>query len=98
MPMDYTTDLSQSPTTRGMSPSLTDQTPGLDAERGVRDFAMRRWSWVKENQAIALGILGGLCAIGLGTWLIVRSREPTRLEMLRDKGSDLADWIRAKLG
>ncbi len=97
MPMDYTTDLSQSPTTRGMSPSLTNQTPGLDAGREARDFALRQWSWLKENQGLTLGILGGLCAIGIGTWLLVRSRQPTRLEMLRDKGSDLVDWIRAKL-
>jgi len=97
MPMDYTSDLNQ----RGMSPSLSNQTPGLDPEREVRDIAMRQWTWAKENPGIALGILGGLFAIGLGSWLILRSRRPTRYEMFRDlmadKGSDLRDWFRSKL-
>jgi hypothetical protein len=94
MPMDYTSDTN---TPRGMSPSLAEQTPGMDATREVRDVAMRQWAWARENKGIALGLIGGLAAIGIGTWLIVRSRRPTRLEMLRDRGSDIADWIRSKI-
>src|SRR6266568_570220 len=35
MPMDYTSDIK---TQRGMSPSLGEQTPGMDATREVRDI------------------------------------------------------------
>ncbi len=94
MPMDYTSDIK---TQRGMSPSLGEQTPGMDATREVRDIAMRQWAWARENKGITISLMGGLVAIGFGTWLILRARRPTRLEMLRDKGSDLADWIRSKI-
>jgi hypothetical protein len=95
MPMDYTNEVNTR--TKGMSPSLTNQTPGMDAEREVRDIAMRQLSWLRENRGFALGLLGGICAIGLGAWLIVRARRPSRMDMLRAKGSDLADWFRSKM-
>jgi hypothetical protein len=95
---------SEAQTGRGMSPSLSEQTPGLDATSRARNLAMRPVSWARERPAIAFSILGGLAVIGIGTFLAMRSRRPSRLEMLRDqgillrdKGADLYDWLRSKL-
>ena len=89
---------------RGMSPSLTEQTPGLDATSRVRSYAMRPVSYARERPAVVLSIVGGLVVLGIGTWLAMRTRRPTRLEMLRDhgvalrdKGVDLYDWLRSQL-
>jgi hypothetical protein len=89
---------------RGMSPSLTEQTPGLDATSKVRTYAMRPVSYARERPAVVASILGGLVVLGIGTWLAMRSRRPTRLEMLRDhglalrdRGVDLYDWLRSQL-
>ena len=79
---------------RHMSPSLTAQTPGLDATAEVRDIAMRQVTWVRENRALFLGVVGGLAAIGLGTWLVLRARRPSRMDLLRSKGEDVLDWLR----
>ena len=88
----------------GMSPSLTEQTPGLDRTSRARNLAMRPVSYARERPAVVLSILGGLVVLGLGTWLAVRSRRPTRLELLRDKGIflrdkgiDLYDWLRSQM-
>src|SRR5215470_10207190 len=80
---------------RSMSPSLSSQTPGMDATAPVRDMAMRKVAWMRENRALVVGIVGGLAAIGLGTWLMVRARRPTRMELLRARGEDALDWLRA---
>ncbi len=90
-------DIHMNDTSRTMSPSLTEQTPGLDRNAQLRDMAMREMTWMRENRAMLLGIVGGLAAIGLGTWLVLRSRRPTRLEMLRSRGEDLLDWLRERL-
>jgi hypothetical protein len=90
-------DINVNETSRGMSPSLKNQTPGMDATRSARDEAMRQVAWLRENRAIVGGIVGGLVAIGLGTWLVLRARRPTRMEMLRDRGQDILDWLRGKL-
>lgn len=89
---------------RGMSPSLTEQTPGLDSTSRVRNLAMRPVSYARERPAVVLSIVGGLVVLGIGTWLAMRSRKPTRLQMLRDKGIflrdkgvDLVDWLRSQL-
>jgi hypothetical protein len=89
---------------RGMSPSLSEQTPGLDRTSRVRGLAMRPVSYARERPAVVLSIVGGLVVLGIGTWLAVRSRRPSRLEMLRDqglllrdKGIDLIDWLRSRL-
>jgi hypothetical protein len=79
---------------RYMSPSLTAQTPGLDATAEARDFAMRQVTWVRENRALLFSVVGGLAAIGLGAYLVLRSRRPTRMELLRGKGEDILDWLR----
>ncbi len=79
---------------RSMSPSLSAQTPGLDATAPVRDVAMRQWAWVRENRALCIGLVGGLAAIGIGTWMIVRGRRPSRMDLLRARGEDALDWLR----
>jgi len=84
-------------TSRGESPSLTDQTPGLDKLAPIRDAAMRQVTWVRENRAMVLSIFGGLAAIGLGAWLVLRSRRPSKMELLRSRGEELVDWLRDKL-
>lgn len=55
-----------------MSPSLTEQTPGLDKLQGLRDVAMRPVAYVRERPVMALSVLGGLVALGLGAWLAYR--------------------------
>jgi hypothetical protein len=80
----------------GMSPSLSDQTPGLDPTSRARSLALRPVSWARERPAIALSILGGLCAIGLGTWLMLRTRRTSRLEDLRGRAEEMVGWLRAK--
>ncbi len=79
---------------RSMSPSLSAQTPGLDATSQARDMAMRKVAWMRENRALLVGVVGGLAAISVGTWLIVRARRPTRMELLRARGEDVLDWLR----
>lgn len=91
MPIDLDT------TARGMSPSLAQQTPGLDTARPIRDLVIRETSWFRENKGLALSVLGGIAAMGLGTWLVLRRREPTRMELAREKGAELFEWLRAKL-
>jgi hypothetical protein len=92
---------------RGISPSLSEQTPGMDRASRARNMAMRPVSYARERPAIALSILGGLVVLGLGTWLALRSRKPTRWEMLRDYGVGLGvglkhrgagayDWMRSR--
>ncbi len=90
-------DINVNETSRGMSPSLKNQTPGMDVTRAARDEAMRKMAWVRENRNLVGGIVGGLVAIGLGTWLILRARRPTRMEMLKSRGMDVLDWMRGKL-
>jgi hypothetical protein len=82
---------------QGPSPSLSEQTPGLDRTARARDLAMRPISWARERPAMLVSLVGGLMVIGIGTWLAVRSRRPSRLEMLRDRGVDLYDWLRSKM-
>lgn len=93
---------------RGMSPSLSEQTPGLDSTSKVRGLAMRPVAYARERPAVVASILGGLVVIGIGTWLAMRARRPTRWELLRDygldlgssardRGIDLYDWLRSKL-
>jgi hypothetical protein len=93
---------------RGMSPSLSEQTPGLDKTSRVRSLAMRPVSYARERPAVVASIVGGLVVLGIGTWLAMRSRRPTRWQLLRDygidlgttardRGVDLFDWLRSKL-
>jgi hypothetical protein len=89
---------------RGMSPPLSEQTPGLDRTRRVRNVAMRPVSYARERPAVVMSIVGGLVVLGIGTWLAMRSRRPSRMELLRDKGvylrdkgSELIDWLRSQL-
>lgn len=90
-------DINVNETSRGMSPSLKNQTPGMDATRAARDEAMRKMAWLRENRNVVGGIVGGLVAIGLGTWLVLRARRPTRMEMLKNRGMDVLDWLRSRL-
>jgi hypothetical protein len=90
MPIEY-----NETTTRGMSPPLSAQTPGLDSTRDLRDMAMRKISWLRENKGYVIGICGGLALVGLGSWLVFRHK-PTRMELMRDKGEELLDWMRSK--
>jgi hypothetical protein len=100
MPMDYTSERNPA---RGMSPSLSSQTPGMDIDRTVREFAMRQWTRLRENRAFAVGLLGGIGFIALGSWLAVafgrrrRSRYAIVRDSIYDKGLDLRDWFRSKL-
>jgi hypothetical protein len=84
-------------TSRTMSPSLTEQTPGLDKTAPLRDRAMREVAWMRENRAVLSGIVGGLVAIGLGTWLVLRARRPTRMDILRARGLDAYGWVRDRI-
>jgi hypothetical protein len=88
---------------RGMSASLTDQTPGLDPQARLRNMAMRPVSYARERPAIVLSIVGGMIVLGIGTWLALRSRRPTRWDlvkgygrMAKDHGVDALDWVRSK--
>jgi hypothetical protein len=85
----------------GMSPSLTDQTPGLDRASRARNLAMRPVSFVREQPALAASVIGGLIVIGLGTWLALRSRRTSRLERIADDIRCYADeaygWLRSKV-
>ncbi len=88
----------------GMSPSLTEQTPGLDRTSRVRNLAMRPVSYARERPAVAVSIIGGLIVLGIGTWLALRQRRPTRWQMMRDygvavkdRGVDAYDWLRSKI-
>src|SRR5262249_33921558 len=82
---------------RTMSPSLTEQTPGLDRTASLRDAAMRELTRLREHRALLGGIVGGLMAISLGTWLVLRARRPTRLELLRARGEDIYGWLRDRI-
>ena len=86
----------------GMSPSLSEQTPGLDRTARVRNLAMRPVSWVREQPALAASILGGLAVIGLGTWLAFRSRRMSRFEQftagVKCGATDAYDWLRSRIG
>jgi hypothetical protein len=82
---------------RGMSPSLTDQTPGLDKTSRLRGAVMRPVSYARERPAIVLSIVGGLVVLGIGTWLALRTRRPTRWQMMKDYGTDAYEWVRSKI-
>lgn len=86
----------------GMSPSLREQTPGLDTLSRVRDYAMRPVSWARERPALSASIIGGLALIGIGTFLALRSRRQSRWEMFSDelqsRAGDLYGWLRHKIG
>jgi hypothetical protein len=86
---------------QGMSPSLSEQTPGLDRTRRVRDLAMRPVSWAREQPALAASILGGLALIGLGTLLAFTLRRPSRYQRLnrlvRRRAGDAYGWMRARV-
>ena len=86
---------------RGMSPSLSEQTPGMDKTSRIRNMAMRPVSYVRERPGISLSILGGLIVLGIGTYLALRPRRRTRWEMMMDYargyGTDAYDWMRSKL-
>ena len=60
----------------GMTPDLESQTPGLDADRFVRDGFIRAASWVKERPLLVGGILGGIALAGVGIWLGMYYSEP----------------------
>jgi hypothetical protein len=96
MPDFESPDLGQSPPYRETA-SLPSQTPGLDKTRKVRDLAVRGASWARERPAAVIGVLGGLLVAGLGLFLALRARRPTRIERFRDGASDLWDRLRAKL-
>lgn len=87
---------------RGMSPSLSEQTPGLENESKlnldkVKDYAQRPYFWLRNRPTIALSILGGLVVVGVGTFFAIRAgRRQTRWEMLRDRTGDLYEWMRSK--
>ena len=84
----------------GMSPSLSDQTPGLDRMARVRDAAMRPVGWARERPAITASVLGGIVLIGIGTYLALRSRR-SRWEMMSDelqcRAEELYGWVKSKL-
>ncbi len=88
--------------TGGMSPSLEEQTPGLDALSRVRDLAMRPVSWMRERPALGASIIGGLALIGIGSFLAFRSRRQSRWEMFADelqgRAEELYGWLRSKIG
>ena len=66
---------------RGMSPPLSEQTPGLDKTSRLRNMAMRPVSYARERPGVTLSILGGIIVLGIGTYLALRPRRPTRWEM-----------------
>jgi hypothetical protein len=101
-PSDLQTNITSPPgstrtTQGGMSPSLSDQTPGLDTSSRARNLAMRPVSWARERPEMAISIIGGLIVIGIGTWLAVRSRRVSRLEAIKCKAEDLYGWLRSKI-
>jgi len=85
----------------GMSPSLSEQTPGLDRVSRVRNLAMRPVSWAREKPALAASIIGGLAVIGLGTWLALRTRSVSRYErlnrLLRRRAGRAYGWVRQQV-
>jgi hypothetical protein len=56
------------------TPSLSEQTPGLDRGRSVRTLALRAKAAARARPRAMLGILGGLLLIGVGAFLALRRR------------------------
>jgi hypothetical protein len=81
----------------GMSPSLEEQTPGLEPTSRVRNLAMRPVAWVRERPDIAIAIFGGLAAVGLGTWLALRNRRVSRIDQIKSRAEDMVGWLRSRV-
>ena len=65
--MDLRTNVSR-------TPSLSEQTPGLETGRRIKSLALRAKAIASSRPRSFMGILGGLLVIGIGAFLTLRRK------------------------